>query len=301
MVASSHPTLFAAAGNDSQATQRNYRSARLAVAHCRTEHSGGSCRVQPISETSPASSSVSRSLEVESLFQTAAGCVARRRRGRASQYPVVQESEPANGSHNAVFKLKQFHCSTSLCGEKSMNSKVRQLPLARKDVVVKELQDETMVLDSERNKVFCLNKTSAMIWKACDGRTSIAEMTKSLQTLDSSASDSVVWFALQQLESDGLLEESVPVPAAAKGMTRKELVKKLGLVAALVPVISVMSTPASARAFSGGGEPISNPNPLPDPGPWGGGGDPDGGHGKGSGGPWGPGKGRGGRGNGPTY
>ena len=128
----------------------------------------------------------------------------------------------------------------------------KQLPLARKQhLIVKELKDETMLYDSKQNKAFCLNQTSAIVWKSCDGKTTVAEMTHALQAVDSSVNDSVVWFALEQLESDGLLENSVAAPAEVAGLTRKELIRKFGLAAALVPIVAVLVAPTPAKAFSG--------------------------------------------------
>ena len=133
-----------------------------------------------------------------------------------------------------------------------MNKKERRLPLARKqDLIVKELQDEVMVYDSKRKKAFCLNQTSAAVWKHCDGKTTVSEMTRQLQTIDSSLSDSVVWFALQQLETDGLLEQSISAPAEVAGLTRKEVIRKFGLAAAIVPLVAVLVAPTPAKAFSG--------------------------------------------------
>jgi hypothetical protein len=134
----------------------------------------------------------------------------------------------------------------------SMNGKERQLPLARRqDLIVKELQDEVMVYDSKRNKAFCLNQTSAAVWQHCDGNTTIPQITQALRGIDSSMNDSVVWFALQQLESDGLLEQSVTAPSEVAGLTRKEVIKKFGLAAALVPLVAVLVAPTPAKAFSG--------------------------------------------------
>lgn len=133
-----------------------------------------------------------------------------------------------------------------------MNKKQQHLPVARKQgLIVKELQDEVMFYDSKRNKAFCLNQTSALVWQRCDGKTTIAEMTQILENFDSSLSESVVWFALNQLETDGLLEQSVPAPAEAVGLTRKDVIRKLGIAAALVPLVSVLVAPAAAKAWSG--------------------------------------------------
>ena len=140
-----------------------------------------------------------------------------------------------------------------------MLNKDQQLPLARKqDLIVKELQDEVVVFDSKRNKAFCLNQTSAAVWKSCNGQTTIAEMTTQLRAIDASISDSVVWFALHQLETDGLMQQTIAAPTEVVGLTRKDVIRKFGLAAAVVPLVAVLVAPTPAKAFSGG-------QPLPPP------------------------------------
>jgi hypothetical protein len=53
----------------------------------------------------------------------------------------------------------------------------RLIPCARTEgLVVQTLADEVLVYDLERHKAHCLNHAAALIWKHCDGRTSVAEM-----------------------------------------------------------------------------------------------------------------------------
>src|SRR6266849_5376674 len=56
-----------------------------------------------------------------------------------------------------------------------------QLPKARKDkLIIKELDDETLVYDLDRDKAHCLNTTAARVWKHCDGTTTVGEIAASL-------------------------------------------------------------------------------------------------------------------------
>ena len=63
------------------------------------------------------------------------------------------------------------------------------LPRARIDgLVIKELPNETLVYDLERDEAHCLNQAAALVWKHCDGKTTIVKMTSLLQAqLDTSA------------------------------------------------------------------------------------------------------------------
>ena len=46
-------------------------------------------------------------------------------------------------------------------------------PLARREgLVIRELADEVLVYDLDRDRAHCLNQTAAFIWQCCDGRTS---------------------------------------------------------------------------------------------------------------------------------
>ncbi len=74
------------------------------------------------------------------------------------------------------------------------------LPRARKDgLVIKELVNETLVYDLERDEAHCLNQTAALVWKRCDGKTTIAKMTGLLrEQLSTSVSADVVWLAVKQ-------------------------------------------------------------------------------------------------------
>lgn len=131
-------------------------------------------------------------------------------------------------------------------------TKTERLPLARKqNLIVKDLGNEVMLYDSQRKKAFCLNQTSAAVWKRCDGKTTVAEITHALQTIDPSLGESVAWFALHQLESDGLLEKTVAAPSEAQGLTRKELIKKFGVAAAFIPLVAALVAPTPAKASSG--------------------------------------------------
>ena len=39
-----------------------------------------------------------------------------------------------------------------------------------------ELPEETLMYDRERHKALCLNRTSSLVWRRCDGQTTVEEM-----------------------------------------------------------------------------------------------------------------------------
>ena len=133
---------------------------------------------------------------------------------------------------------------------------MQQYPCARTgDLVVKELDEEIVVYDLNRDKAFCLNRTSALIWKACDGNTSPAVMAHKLQTADAAINEDMVQFALRELSKDGLLTGATVENA---GLTRKDLIRKSGLAAALIPAVAVLAAPTALKAAS---QPQTGPIP----------------------------------------
>jgi hypothetical protein len=126
----------------------------------------------------------------------------------------------------------------------------RTLPEARReDIVVQELSDETLVYDLKRHKALCLNRAAGLVWKRCDGRTTVAQMAVLLEReLGAPVGQEVVWFALERLEKARLLQDKLILPSSVAGLARRELVQ-IGLAAAIaVPVILSVVAPRAAQA-----------------------------------------------------
>jgi hypothetical protein len=133
-----------------------------------------------------------------------------------------------------------------------MKARVAQvLPLARREqLIIQELPDEVLVYDLERHKAHCLNETSALVWKHCDGKTTVAEMTRVLERrLATPIDDDVVLLALNQLRRFHLLEEG-SVTIGTMKVSRRDLVRKYLPAALALPVILSIAAPAAAQAVS---------------------------------------------------
>lgn len=89
------------------------------------------------------------------------------------------------------------------------------LPQARTEgVTIREMPQETLVFDRQTHKAHCLNAIAALVWKHCDGRTSVAELAQLLKTkLAVAESEAVVQLALEQLSRRQLLEQPVASPS----------------------------------------------------------------------------------------
>ena len=111
---------------------------------------------------------------------------------------------------------------------------------------------ETLIYDERRHRAFCLNATSAAVWRICDGAHSVTQIAQSATlAMRAPVTEEIVVFALQELQRDGLLEFS-NAPIQQPRLERREMIRKLGTAAAvMLPAIASLSIPRSAQALSG--------------------------------------------------
>ena len=128
-------------------------------------------------------------------------------------------------------------------------------PLARKmHLLVEEVGDELVVVDQKRHTATSLNRTAATVWRHCDGATPIAGLVTALQhEVDAAADEDLVWVTLDDLGRSDLLEEPVTRSVDDADLSRRRLMKKVGIgvaAAVLLPEISTVLVPAAAQAKS---------------------------------------------------
>jgi len=133
-----------------------------------------------------------------------------------------------------------------------MNENAGSAPRARREgLVIQELPDEVLVYDRERDKAHCLNQTAALVWGYCDGTTTIPTMARHLERdLNTNKVDEkIVWYALDQLSRDHLLEEKIVSPTLLGGMSRRQVVQALGVAAVIaIPLVTSIIAPTPAQA-----------------------------------------------------
>jgi hypothetical protein len=129
-------------------------------------------------------------------------------------------------------------------------SQERFLKMRTQGLVIDDLPDEVLVYDLERQSAHCLNRTAALVWRSCDGNTSAAKIARRLELeLDASFNEELVWMALGQLEKLHLLEQSVSVPSQFSHLSRRQLIRNLGLAAAVaLPVVTSIVVPTAVQA-----------------------------------------------------
>lgn len=128
------------------------------------------------------------------------------------------------------------------------NPKTRQ-----SNLLVQEIEKEVLIYDLTINKAFCLNQTSALVFELADGTRTNSEISELMSVrLKTLVSEDVVWLALDQLRKDNLLEKADELPNDLRGLTRREVIKRVGLSSmVMLPVISSVIAPQAAQAASG--------------------------------------------------
>ena len=124
-------------------------------------------------------------------------------------------------------------------------------PEARKEgLVIHELPGEVLVYDLDRHKAHCLNKTAALVWERCDGKTSVAQLVKQLENeLKTRVDEEVVLLAVNQLDKSRLLKEKTMPDIGRIRLSRRELIKRAGVGAAIaLPLVTSIIAPTAAQA-----------------------------------------------------
>lgn len=131
-----------------------------------------------------------------------------------------------------------------------MNQNDRLMPRARKTaLVVKELNDEVLVYDLDRDKAHSLNSSAAFIWKKCNGRRTVAEVAQAVsKEFKVPADEQTVWLALDQLSKFNLLEAKITRPAGVPSLSRRQMMQIGAAAAFALPVIVSIVAPTAASA-----------------------------------------------------
>jgi Coenzyme PQQ synthesis protein D (PqqD) len=130
-------------------------------------------------------------------------------------------------------------------------------------LLIDELPEELLVYDLERQKAHCLNHTAALVWRRCDGKTTVTEIAAQLsRQFDAPCNEELVWLALRQLDALDLLEQSISLPPHLTGLSRRQMIRNIGLAAAIaVPVVTSIVAPTAVQAATC--TPSGNPcNPV---------------------------------------
>ena len=118
--------------------------------------------------------------------------------------------------------------------------------------VVQRLKDETLIYNIKTNKAICLNETSAIVWEMCDGKKSVPKIAKKIsKKLKKPVAEDLVWFAIDQLSEEGLLENDVVMIEHFAGLSMREMIRKVGFASVIaLPIVSSIVAPRATTAQS---------------------------------------------------
>ncbi len=126
------------------------------------------------------------------------------------------------------------------------------VPRARTNrLVTRELGDELVVYDLERHKAYCLNRVAMLVFRHCDGETTIPDMARRIGgALGLPVDEQAVRLGLVRLEKAHLLDGPVGLTLHS---SRREMLRTLGRAAVVVvPLVTAITVPTSAQAQATG-------------------------------------------------
>lgn len=128
--------------------------------------------------------------------------------------------------------------------------RAKALPKARaENLVVRELPEETLVYDVSSHQAHCLNRTAALVWKCCDGKTPVATMAARVaRELGVARDEALVRSAVAQLGEAGLLSRGWR-RSSAPSTGRRRALQRLGWGIAAPAVASILA-PTLAEAVT---------------------------------------------------
>lgn len=127
-------------------------------------------------------------------------------------------------------------------------------PRARSDgLICEEVDGELVVYDQLTDRMTRLNHSAAVVWRACDGNRSPAELLSFVRaTLGELADEDLVQLALDYLADSDLLEGGIPVrTSSARRQSRRRFIQRagtVGIAATLLPVVHSLVAPTPAAA-----------------------------------------------------
>ncbi len=122
------------------------------------------------------------------------------------------------------------------------------VPLARKEkLIIEQMADEVLVYDLTAHKAHCLNLTAAVVWQNCNGKNDLSQIARFVsRDLQANVSEDVVLLALNQLEKFNLLETKKESPVSVPNISRREVMKRVGIASAIaLPVVASIIVPTA--------------------------------------------------------
>ena len=148
------------------------------------------------------------------------------------------------------------------------NPMQQTMPIARREgLLIREVNDETLVYDMDRHKAHCLNRSAALIWKHCDGQKSASDIARLIEVEQNTLVHAdVVQFGLLQLRRTHLIDKQITLTTDGEVLSRRDLIKRLGAAAAVgLPLVTSVLAPRAVEASTctAAGQACSPDSPAP--------------------------------------
>ncbi len=102
-----------------------------------------------------------------------------------------------------------------------------------------------MIYDLLNKKAHCLNETTTRVWRGCDGKTTVYQLTKNQKP-----PEEYVTIALMELQKANLLEKGFDPEVSPDRFSRRKMLMKAGACAPALPLITSIVTLVSAQTLS---------------------------------------------------
>lgn len=137
-----------------------------------------------------------------------------------------------------------------------MTSTLRPRSVQSDRITIQEVDTETLIYNERTHRAWCLNRSSACIWRLCNGQNTVGQIADAAALeLGSPVSEDLILVTVDELREKELLEP-MAVEVLPPGMTRRQMIGRVGLTAAaLLPVIAALTAPP-ARAQGGSGSSV---------------------------------------------
>ena len=121
----------------------------------------------------------------------------------------------------------------------------------KKNSILRRIGDEFLVYDKDNDRAHCLNESAGRVWKLSDGTHTVADIAKELRASTAPMDEELVWMALRKLAKAGLLLNRMPPLGTKIDLSRRSLIQKVGVAAALaLPAVASIVVPTPAEAVS---------------------------------------------------
>lgn len=123
-----------------------------------------------------------------------------------------------------------------------------KMPKASTRVLATQVGDEVLLMEPDTGKLHNLNATAAIVWGLSDGchsRADVAQQLADHMDLPLEAADELVAMTLADLCGRGLVSSCFPTLVG-----RREFLRRWGTVAAVLPLLVSVTTPAAASSAS---------------------------------------------------